>query len=345
MTRTVSRSVSVVVATLFVFGCGDSKSPPTGPTSSGFNSPVIGPSIPTGAVVSLRSAETNQPVAGASVSLSGQSQTGAFIANYTTDAGGAFTLDRTILLSSTPLLEAIAPGFLTRATTLRPDETTLSLWPASSPTGLDETFSSETVYSASACPAVNTGQSALRRSASSVGIVQVSLGPDFQDAAAEASHGQAIARLNAAIGGSPRYELVGSPGAGVTFTTAIDPSHSTCTGSAPLQATTVLSFANGNINGGRLIYCSLAAARSVTLVLHELGHTFGLYHSRNSADVMYCSPGRAPQFSAREALAMKLMLQRRAGNRWPDNDRQTAAPLAVSANATEVITCEAGPSY
>ena len=333
----------ILAAIVITLGCGGSGSSPSGPTSPGSSPLASGPSISTGTVVSLRSAETDQPVAGASISLAGQSQTGGFIASYTTDAGGQFTLDRTVRLSATPQLEATAPGFLTRSTILRADETTLSLWPASSPTGLDEAFSSETVYSASTCPAVNTGQSPLRKTASSAGAIQVSLGPDLQDASAEAAHGQAIARLNAALAGSPRYELAGSPGAGVSFTAVIDPGHRTCTeGSELLRAAAELTFTNGSISGGRLVYCSIAAARSVSLVLHELGHTFGLYHSSSSSDVMYCTIGRPSQFSARETLVMKLMRQRRAGNRWPDNDRQTAAPLALPARSTEVITCGGG---
>jgi hypothetical protein len=36
---------------------------------------------------------------------------------------------------------------------------------------------------------------------------------------------------------------------------------------------------------------------------------------------------------------MQLMRQRRSGTRWPDNDRQAAAPLALGTGGTEVITC------
>ena len=340
MTHNSAKKMYSISALMITFGCGGSGSSPTGPTNPAPSPPVSGPAISTGTVVSLRSAETDEPVAGASISLSGQSPTGGFTATYTTDTAGHFTLDRAVLLSSEPLLEAIAPGFLTRSTILRPDEITLSLWPASNSTGLDEAFSSEIVYSASTCPAMNTGLSPLRKPASSAGTIHVSLGPDLQDAAAVTAHGQAVARLNAALAGSPRYELADSPGTGVSFTAVIDPSHATCTaGPEPLRAATQLTFANGNISGGRLVYCTVGAARAVNLVLHELGHTFGLYHSSSTADVMYCSIGRSSQFSPRETLIMKLMRQRRSGNRWPDNDRQTSAPLTLPASATEVITC------
>jgi hypothetical protein len=58
---------------------------------------------------------------------------------------------------------------------------------------------------------------------------------------------------------------------------------------------------------------------------------------------MYCSTGRAPAFSARERIAMSLMRQRRAGNRWPDNDRQAIASFGVSTGGVEVIACGDGP--
>ena len=195
-----------IVAATVTFACGGSASPPTGPTS---DPPANIPSISAATVVTLRSGETDQPVGDATISLSGQSQTGMFSTVYTTDAAGQFTLDRTVVLSSPPLLEAAAPGgFLVRTTILRSDETTMSMWPASSPTGLDEVFSSTIVYSVSACPAVNTGQALLRKVSSSTATVQVAFDSTVQDAAAEAAHKQAIDRLNATLGGFPQYQFI-----------------------------------------------------------------------------------------------------------------------------------------
>ena len=329
-------SVKWIVAAAATVACG-SPSPPIGPTS---DPPANVPSISAGTVVSLRSGETDQPVADATISLSGQSQTGTFSTVYTTSAAGQFTLDRTVVLSSTPLLEATAPGFLVRTTTLRSDETTMSMWPASSPTGLDEAFSSTIVYSVSACPAVNTGRSLLTKIPSSTATVHVAFDSTLQDAAAEAAHRQAIDRLNAALGGSPQYQLIGAVDERTSFIAGINPNHSTCTaGPEPLRAATVLNLTGRSIDGGRLIYCSLDAARSAGLVLHELGHSLGLGHSDTTDDVMYCSAGRPVSFSAREKLVVKLMGQRRAGTRWPDNDRQAAGPLMFRTAATEVIAC------
>jgi hypothetical protein len=331
----------VLAASTLTFACGGSGSGPMGPVAGSSDGT---PSISAGTVVSLRSGETDQPVAGATIALSGQSETGIFSTAYTTDAAGQFRLDRTVLLSSTPLLEATAPGFLVRSTVLRLGETTTSMWPASSPTGLDEVFSSTVVYSSATCPAVNTGQIPLRKVPSSTGIVRVSFDSTLQDAAAETAHQQAIARLNTALEGSLQYQFTTTVGQGVSFTAGIDPNASTCTaGTEPLRAATSLSFVDGNISGGRLIYCSVAAARSATLVLHELGHSFGLRHSASTSDVMYCSTGRPVVFSARERVAIKLMGQRRSGTRWPDNDRETAGPLKLDRRGTEVIACGATP--
>ena len=81
----------------------------------------------------------------------------------------------------------------------------------------------------------------------------------------------------------------------------------------------------------------------MNLVLHELGHTLGLYHSSSTADVMYCSSGRPFNFSPRETLTMKLVRQRRTGNRWPDNDRMASSPASLHSGDREVIACGERP--
>jgi hypothetical protein len=326
----------VIVALLSTLGCGGSPSTPTSPSG-----PPSGPSIAAGTIFRLRSGETDLPVVGASITLSAQSSAGPFNAVYASDAAGQFVLDRTVLLSSTPLLDVSASGFLVRTTILRSDETTISLWPSSSPTGLNDDFSSTVAYSTSTCPAVNSGSSLLRRTPSSVRSVNVSFDSSIQDQAAETAHQQAIARLNDATGGQPAYQFVSGVAGGVSMVSEIDPNNATCsTGDGPLRATVVLTTANGEIISGRMVYCSLGAARSAELVLHELGHTIGLYHSSSAADVMYCSVGRPLAFSSRERLLMRLARQRRAGNRWPDNDRSSSSPLSSRAIRTEVTTCQ-----
>ena len=246
--------------------------------------------MPAGTILAVRSGETDQPVAGAAIAISGSSSLVAFSSTYASDAAGQFALDRAVQLTPSALVEVTAPGFLVRSTLLRSGETTITLWPASSVTGLDEEFSSTLAYSPSTCPAVNTGQSAMRRVASSSPVVQVSFDPTtLDDADAEAAHRIAIERMNDALGSVPRFEFTSAPGSAVSFVAEIDPNAATCTaGSEPLRAAAVVNFAaDGNIIGGRLVYCTVGAARSVNLVLHELGHAAGLNHSASTNDVMY----------------------------------------------------------
>lgn len=225
-------------------------------------------------------------------------------------------------------VDVVASGFLDRQTVLRSAEPRVTLWPTSSPSGLDPDFSSTLVYSSAACPTQSAPSLALRRHASSTTSVIV---VGIQDQAVEDTHTEAIRRLNAATGGVPLYSFSAtSPGSGVVFTIRIDPNAATCTaGSEPLRASTGLTLSNGVISGGDLTYCTLAAARNLALVLHELGHTYGLYHSSSISDVMWCTSGRPTAYSAREALAMGLVRQRRGGNRWPDNDRSASVSLGL----------------
>jgi hypothetical protein len=68
---------------------------------------------------------------------------------------------------------------------------------------------------------------------------------------------------------------------------------------------------------------------------HELVHTFGLRHSADPRDLMHgmFRPSRSTAPTPREELAMSLLLQRRPGTAWPDDDRGTKA----SSRRLEVI--------
>jgi hypothetical protein len=171
-----------------------------------------------------------------------------------------------------------------------------------------------------------------------VSQVTVAFPASLTDTAARVAHEQAIARLNSAIAGPLKYTLSMETPNDNAFTVEIDPNHSTCSaGTEPLRAAVNLTFRNGDISGGRLVYCTVEAARSSRLVLHELGHTFGLYHSSSQADVMYCSSGRPLDLSPRERLVMSLMQERRSGNMWPDSDRHLIVPMRIA--ESETITC------
>src|SRR6185436_18187550 len=86
-----------------------------------------------------------------------------------------------------------------------------------------------------------------------------------------------------------------------------------------------------------IVYCDPKSARTA-VVSHEMGHTFGLYHSPVSKELMYAffDGHGAAEFGARESLEMRLMLQRPGGNQFPDDDRSVRA---TGVSGTHVIVC------
>ncbi len=93
------------------------------------------------------------------------------------------------------------------------------------------------------------------------------------------------------------------------------------------------------ITGARIILQSLATARSNTVV-HELGHFLGMQHSGDLRDVMSVRARNYQQveFTSGEESAWLMMVQREAGNRFPDRD----AGLAVTGGGPSAppIVCE-----
>jgi hypothetical protein len=287
--------------------------------SCGGGSSTVAPSSSTPApsvALFVVSGETGAAVGGARFLIAGQTLIADQAGQVATPAGTA----------DGALVDIVAPGFLDRQTVLRSAEPRISLWPTSSPSGLDPDFSSTLVYSAAGCPTQNAPSQVLRRHATSTTTVFVT---GLLDGPAENVYTEALRRLNAATGGIPRYVISADrPTSGVVFTVQIDPAAATCTaGSEPLRAGTTVTLSDGVIVGGTMTFCTLAAARDLRLVLHELGHTYGLFHSSSVSDVMWCTAGRPADYAPREVLAMALMRQRRVGNRWPDNDRSASASL------------------
>ena len=94
---------------------------------------------------------------------------------------------------------------------------------------------------------------------------------------------------------------------------------------------------NGESVRGLIVFCDPQSARTA-VVSHEMGHTFGLYHSPDSRELMYAffDGHGAVEFSARESLEMRLMLQRPGGNQFPDDDRSVSL---TGASGTRVTVC------
>jgi Matrixin len=320
MIRRGASSLTCLAAALLITGCHGSS--PTGPAAIPANVSASRPaSLMAGTTLAFVSAETDTPVAGMLVSV------GA--AQYTTDDAGVVRLADDVVLPVT--VQANSPSYLLRETIVRTgDEHVLSLWPRRSPTGLTEELTRQLVYTdASGGP---TGALALRRV--NPGVVTVVPSREIlEDPAALAAHQAAAAALTNATNGAVRFEVKGVPSGGTEVTTALAPNDPNMAGHAAL---TYRYTDAGRITNSRTVFLSMEVARMASVVTHELGHSFGLEHSADARDLMYPVVTTSKVLSGREALALELMLKRRPGNRFPDDDREEAA---AQGRTVEIIAC------
>jgi hypothetical protein len=303
---------SWALAALLAAACGGSPAGPTPP-------PVTEPHFPAGTAFTFTFGETGAPVPGASVTLTGAAPDGPFEETYVTNGAGQFALDRAVLHSPAPTLDALAAGFLLRETYVRSgDQTAFTLWPRTSPTGLDEDFTKAVVYTPALCPTQALGGRGLFRLDPSTTHVTVVLDSTLQTAADEAKHLAAIGLINDALAGAIVYSLstVAADPEGVEFRATVG--GSACGDGKAAFVSLRADGPLGTITGGTIFYCS--QSYSSRTVLHELGHTYGFQHSASPSDVMFCAGGNTV-FSPREELAMRLIRQRPGFNAWPDDDR------------------------
>jgi Matrixin len=278
-------------------GCGGSASP------SG-SSPASVSGWPAGAVVELVSGETGAVVTGAQVVI------GGLPASAGVPLGSAVAAGETV--------DVTATGFLPRRTLVRTGEMRLVLWPDTP--AYPGAYTRALVYTDTQD---GGGQASLRRLASRVRSVAVSPSAEVQaDAAAMQAHREAAAALSTAgmtyvIGGAAEF----------TVPTRIDPGYSSCSQAGRRGSTLTWVAGAGEITRAEVVFCGMEYARSLGTVVHELGHTFGLRHSSDARDMMAATyrPSRATAPTGRETLTMALMLQRRPGTVWPDDDRTAQA--------------------
>jgi hypothetical protein len=165
-----------------------------------------------------------------------------------------------------------------------------------------------------------------------------------------AAIGEAAALATAAAEGRVTFTVAdAAAGARITVTTAEQ--HPAGIPAAAFADRTL--NASGYITGGSIVVVDrkfvtggYSHTDTVQLYAHELGHMLGLHHS-TAPGVMSVVDGVAAGFfyfrahgdySPAEKLVLRLMAGRRAGNRFPDNDR-TAASQSVR---SQRIVCGGG---
>jgi hypothetical protein len=307
---------------LWLGACGGGGGSSTRPTAAAASAPA---GIAPGTALEIASGETGLGIDGATVTIGAQT--------YTT-VGGRITLtDRALLQAE---MTIVAPGMLERRTLVRNlNATRFTLWPERSPTGMDADFTRNIVYTHP------NGPGPLRRLMRGTNRVVVILAPELRGDAEMAAHEDAVNRINAATGGQVTYALgTEKPVSGYVEARIGGADDPLC------NEPNVLGFAqdftrNGEIVHSLVVYCDPRSARTA-VVSHEIGHTFGLHHSPEKGELMYAffNGHGAVEFSAREGLEMRLMLQRPGGNVFPDDDRGVST---AGATGTHVTVCPSRP--
>lgn len=269
--------------------------------------------------VVVLSGETGAPVRDAWIELGS--------ARSRTDVDGRVDLG----LASGPI-EVQAANFLVRETELG-EERTVTLWPTR-PDYPDEYV--RTLLYKEAATTRDAGSTApdgpLMRVVA--GTVAVAVEPGlWADAGVRQAHQRAAEVLNDATDGRVRFDVGPTAAGEVVFRVSVDDT-------APAAgALTYRDLRRSAVVGGRIVYAGVGAARTERFVAHELGHVLGLQHSLRIADLMYfrAAPAAPAALSAQERLSIRLLLQRDAGNRYPDNDRGRLG-ASFAERATSVVT-------
>ena len=261
------------------------------------------------ALLTIVNGETDQPVSGAQVTIAGRP--------FTSDASGQVTAPEPVLAEAQ--IEITAAGFLKRETLARSD-TRFSLWPDRS--GFSSAFSREIVFDPSF---VQDGK--LSRPQAGV-FIQFSAEVDGE---AQSAMRDAAGLLTAATGGRIPFTVGAAPPGAPTITVKIEPG-AAFFGQFPGAA----AFAGvpfiGNVLGGpngTISFKDAGVSHVKALAAHELGHHFGFGHPSSMAAVMNAAvDANRSDYTEAEKLAAKMVLQRRPGNAFPDNDRAVVGARA-----------------
>ncbi len=288
----------ILLVPLTLAACGGSSSSGPSPIPTSTPTPA---GWPAGTSLAVTSGETGQPVT-AQVLVSGAPYLGGAVA-----AGAG--------------VQITAAGFIERATVVRTGETALTLWPDNA--RLPRAYTKALVFTSSATSDIGS-DSPMQRMPSRVRSVSLTLSAEVKaDPEAVAVMQAAVAELSAAFGGRVAYSL-DAASADFKISAKVDPADPLC---ANARGVSRLWVTAGEITRAELVFCSQEYTHAAGTAIHELGHTAGLEHSEDRADVMYrsYSASRVPTFTDRERLVLALMWQRRPGTVWPDNDSGTTA--------------------
>ena len=281
-----SSTVALLLAGFLAADCGTTAT--TEPTTTAT-------SVTTSTLI-FTSTVTGSPVPGASVVVAGTA--------YTTGADGTIALSTPAVVTAT--IDASRAGFLDRITTFRA-QSTITLWEI--PTGADAAFVRQLAYNRAGTPET------LWRPTATTLYLQLT-GELATDPQVRAAHVQAAAMATAMTGARVTMQL-GGPASGTgVFTLLLNASN-------PGSATTYLTQTRGAIQGGRLEYSNISAARTTRVVLHELGHMLGFGHAPYG--LMCPSACGVDNFSPLEQAVFVSMWQRTPGTAAPDNDRVSTA--------------------
>jgi hypothetical protein len=314
---------SAAFLAMLAAACGGER--PAAPSRPAPTTPVTG--LAGGAIITVVSGGTALPLAGATVAVGGQT--------VVTDGAGQARLP--VAAPAGTAIDLTHAQHLDRQTTVRQSTgPRFTLWPRTSADGLTEHYTATLAYTATTDPPPAAGSSALQRLPAGTATVVVVPSPALLgDGPAMEAHAEAVQAITDATGGTVRYVLApSSPPSGVVVTTRVDELDARCV-EGGLRGYMRGTYRGSELTSGEIVYCDASVARSPTIA-HELGHTFGLRHGPEPNDLMFFRFGRrrASGFGPRESLVMRMMLERPAGNRFPDNDRGAAGSSATEERVT-----------